>query len=60
MADLHINKNRGGWKYRWTQDEDNIIRRYYSTKGYDELEKMLPNRNKKAIQSRAFKLGVKF
>lgn len=59
MADLHINQNKG-WKYRWTQEEDDIIRKYYSLKGYDELEKMLPNRNKKAIQSRAFKLGVKF
>ena len=59
MADLHINRNKG-WKYRWTQDEDDIIKKYYSTKGYDELEKMLPNRNKSAIQSRAFKLGVKF
>ena len=59
MADLHINRNKG-WRYRWTQDEDDIIKKYYSTKGYDELEKMLPNRNKSAIQSRAFKLGVKF
>lgn len=59
MADLHINRNKG-WQYRWTQDEDDIIKKYYSIKGYDELEKMLPNRNKSAIQSRAFKLGVKF
>lgn len=59
MADLHINQNKG-WQYRWIQEEDDIIRRYYSIKGYDELEKMLPNRSKKAIQSRAFKLGVKF
>ena len=31
MADLHINQNKG-WQYRWTQDEDDIIKKYYSTK----------------------------
>ena len=59
MADLHINENKG-WKYCWTKEEDDVIKQYYTSKGYDELEKMLPNRNKKAIQSRAFKLGIKY
>ena len=58
MADLHINKK--GWEFQWTPEEDNIIKENYTSKGYDELEQMLPNRSKKAIQARAFKLGVKY
>lgn len=58
MADLHINKK--GWEFKWTPEEDRIIKENYTNKGYDELEQMLPNRSKKAIQARAFKLGVKF
>lgn len=58
MADLHINKK--GWGFKWTPEEDRVIRENYASKGYEELERMLPNRSKKAIQSRAFKLGVKY
>lgn len=58
MADLHINKK--GWEFQWTPEEDKIIKENYTSKGYDELEQMLPNRSKKAIQARAFKLGVKY
>lgn len=58
MADLHINKK--WWGFKWTPEEDRVIKENYTSKGYEELERMLPSRSKKAIQARAFKLGVKY
>jgi hypothetical protein len=61
MADLHINKNNNkGWQFKWTQEEDDLIIKYYQSNGYEKLLDLLPNRNKQGIQSRAFKLGVKY
>ena len=59
MADLHINDNKG-WKYKWSEYEDSIIKKYYPQNGFEEVQKYLPNRNKGAIQSRASKLGIRF
>ena len=28
MANLHID-TQCGWKYKWTEEEDNIVRKYY-------------------------------
>ena len=37
MADLHINQNNKGWQFRWTKDEDDIIREYYHINGYKKV-----------------------
>ena len=60
MADLHINQNNKGWQFRWTKDEDDIIREYYHINGYKKVLEFLPNRNKAGIQSRASKLGIRY
>ena len=57
MANLHIN-SQCGWKYKWTKEEDDILRKYYPLNGWVEVNKYLPNRNKHGIQCRAKKLGV--
>ena len=31
MADLHINDNKG-WKYKWSEYEDSIIKKILSSK----------------------------
>lgn len=61
MADMHSNKERKcGHNFKWTTEEDNIIKEFYTKLGVDELLKMLPNRTRKAIQERASKLNVKY
>ena len=61
MAGLHTNKNSNkGWQFKWTKEEDDLILKYYQSNGYEKLLDLLPNRNKQGIQSRAFKLGVKY
>ena len=45
-------------KERWTQEEEEIIRKFYSTACMNELLKKLPNRNKTAIRNRANKMGL--
>ena len=57
MAGLHIN---AGWNFKWTNEEDEIIRKYYPKNGANTVHKILPNRELKSIQQRAFKLGVKY
>ena len=43
---------------QWTNEEDDIIRRFYPTEGFDCLHR-LPGRSKSSVQSRACILGVK-
>lgn len=43
---------------RWTQEENEIIRKLYKTKTCKELEKMLPNRSACAIKNQAMRLGI--
>lgn len=57
MAELHINN---GWNFKWTNEEDNIIRQYYPKNGANKVHEILKNRELKSIQQRAFKLGVKY
>ena len=59
MADLHINSNKG-WKYKWTEYEDEIIRKYYNSGGYERVKKYIPHRTDSSIQARASKLGVRY
>lgn len=49
-----------GWSTKWSEEEDEIIRQYYPQNGWQKVYQMLPNRNKKGIQSRAFKLNVQY
>lgn len=58
MADLHINTNRG-WNNQWSIKEDEILQTIYPQGGWEEVMKILPNRNKSGIQQRAFKLNIK-
>ena len=60
MADLHINQNNKGWQFLWTKYEDDIIRQYYHKNGYEKVLEFLPHRNKRGIQSRASKLGIRY
>ena len=57
MADLHINN---GWNFKWTDKEDNIIRKYYPKNGANAVHEILKNRELRSIQQRAFKLGIKY
>ena len=41
---------------RWSQDEDEILVKYYSVLPREELQKLLPNRSWAAIQTRAERL----
>lgn len=59
MADMHINSNKG-WQFRWTAEEDKILKTHYPQNGYLKVQELLPNRNKRAIRSRASKLGIKY
>lgn len=59
MADLHNNENKG-WEFKWTDYEDNIIKEYYPQNGYEKVLEILPNRNKKGVQQRAHKIGVRY
>lgn len=43
---------------QWTKEEDDIIRRFYPTEGFECLHR-LPGRGKSSVQSRAYILGVK-
>jgi hypothetical protein len=61
VDNMHINKERKcGHNFKWTTEEDNIIKEFYTKLGVDELLKMLPNRTRKAIQERASKLNEKY
>lgn len=59
MAGLHIENNKG-WQFKWEFWEDNIIKEYYPKNGVNKVLELLPHRNINGIQSRAFKLGVKY
>lgn len=59
MANMHIN-SKCGWEYKWEFWEDEIIKKHYSSGGYEKILKLLPHRNKMGIQRRASKLGVKY
>lgn len=43
---------------RWTKEEIEILKKHYSTSTPDELLKLLPGRNIKAIKTKANKLGL--
>jgi hypothetical protein len=43
----------------WTNDEDDLIRKYYTTLSHKDLKKIIPNRNCASIRSRASRLGIK-
>ena len=58
MANLHID-TQCGWKYKWTEEEDNIVKKYYPINGWEKVHELLPNRKKAGIQCRAKKLQVK-
>lgn len=59
MAQMHINENKG-WKFQWQEYEDDIIRLYYQSHGWEKVNELLPHRNKRGIQSRASKLGISY
>lgn len=42
----------------WTQDEDDIIKQWYSFMSVDDVAKLIPNHTRKAIVTRAKLLGV--
>jgi len=43
---------------KWSKDEDEVLKKYYTTGGYKECQKYL-NRSKYAISGRAWILGIK-
>lgn len=43
----------------WTPDEDAALRAVYSRGGEDEILKAIPGRTKRAIRSRACRLGIR-
>lgn len=45
-------------RYFWTEEEDSIIKKYYSYKPVDDIVDMIPNHTRKAIVTRAKLLGV--
>lgn len=59
MTDLYINNNKG-WKFAWTPEEDEILKKYYPQYGFNGVFKYLPNRNHNGIKARAAKLGLKY
>lgn len=59
VSDSNISQNKG-WSFRWTPEEDDILRNNYSTKTIEEILELLPNRNIKGIYSRAHKLGLRY
>jgi hypothetical protein len=59
MAGMHVNQNKG-WKFKWEEWEDDIIKKYYPTNGYERVLEFLPNRNKQGICGRASKIGVRY
>lgn len=59
VSESNINQNKG-WSFRWTSEEDDILRNNYSTKTIEEILELLPDRNIKGIYSRAHKLGLKY
>ena len=40
MAELHINN---GWNFKWTNEEDDIIRQYYPKNGANKVHEILKN-----------------
>lgn len=54
MADLHNNHSR-----IYTENEIEILKKYYPVGGYKEVQKYMPHRNKKSIQEKARTLGIK-
>lgn len=44
---------------KWTEEEHQIIRDYYSIKSVDEIAAMIPNHTRKSIIERAMELGIK-
>lgn len=43
----------------WSNDEDDLIRKYYATLSHKDLKNIIPNRNCASIRSRASRLGIK-
>lgn len=58
MSDKNINKK--GWSTKWSEDENRILIDNYSKYSIEDLLHLFPNRNKKAIQQQAHKLGLKY
>lgn len=59
VSGSNINQNKG-WAFRWTPEEDQILKENYADKTTEELLTMLPKRNAKGIYSRAHVLGLKY
>lgn len=55
MSKVNINN-----KKIWTEEEDNLLKENYSKTNIEQIEKIIPNRTKSAIQQRAKKLGLKY
>lgn len=56
----NMDDKKRGWATKWSEEEDEVIRQYYPQNGWQRVHQILPNRNKKGIQSRAFKLNVRY
>ena len=59
---LYLKMSRLGIKTKnkkWTDDEVSILKENYTTKDFDELLTLLPNRTYSAIRTKAEKLGIK-
>jgi hypothetical protein len=48
----------GSASIRWTEEEDKLLREHYSTAPREELMKMLPTRNIRAMATRAYTYGL--
>lgn len=59
MTDVYNNKKRG-WETKWTEEEDNILREFYPSFGWERVSELLPYRNKNAIHSRTSRLGIPY
>lgn len=52
--------NKRGWLSKWSIEEDEIVKQYYPQNGWQKVHQILPDRSKKSIQARAYKLNVKY
>lgn len=42
----------------WTNEEEDILKKYYPTKGVTGVKKLLPHRSRNSIRSKVIKLGI--
>ena len=43
---------------KWTEEEENILRKKYSNTSWKDILKLLPNRSKNGITQKAYKMGL--